>query len=69
MEKLRLHSWKKPAPVNAVTETKESPPVPDNSVPSVTKGVKFAVSLFKLFIDHSMFSAVQKYEKYRRLRS
>lgn len=34
-------------PVNAVKETKESPPVADNSVPSVTKGVKFAVRLLQ----------------------
>lgn len=55
--------------MNAVIETKESPPVPDKSVPSVTKGVKFAVSLFPLFNNHSMFSVVQKYEKYSRLKS
>lgn len=57
LERLRLSFWKKPAPVTVVKET-ESPPVADNSVPSVTKGVKFAVSLLQLLLTKaSLFGA------------
>lgn len=61
MEKLRLSAWRK-TPVNAVKEMKDSPSIPESSVPSVTKGVKFAVSLLILIINHSTFFMVQEYE-------
>lgn len=52
LEKLRLSVWKK-NPVNAEKEKemREAPRVPESSGSSVTKGVKFAVSMFILFID------------------
>lgn len=48
--------------MNAVKEMRDSPSVPESSVPSVTKGVKFAVSLLILIINHSTFYMVQEYE-------
>lgn len=50
LEKLRLSAWKK-NPVNAEKdkETKDVPRIFENSVPPVTKGVKFAVRMFILF--------------------
>lgn len=48
LEKLRLSAWKK-NPVNAEKD-KESPKILENNVPSVTKGVKFAVSMFILLV-------------------
>lgn len=59
LEKLRLSTWRK-TPVNAAKEMKDGPSIPESSVPSVTKGVKFAVSL--LIINYSTFSMVQEYE-------
>lgn len=53
LEKLRLSAWKK-NPVNAEKEKeiKEAPKILESGVSSVTKGVKFAVSMFILFIDY-----------------
>lgn len=48
LEKLRLSAWRK---------MKDSPSIPESSVPSVTKGVKFAVSLLILIQnDNSLIS-------------
>lgn len=50
LEKLRLSAWKKnPVSAEKDKETKDGPKMFENNVPSVTKGVKFAVSKFKLF--------------------
>lgn len=48
--------------MNAVKEMKDSPSIPESSGPSVTKGVKFAVSLLILIINYSTFSTVHEYE-------
>lgn len=48
--------------MNAVKEMTDSPSIPESSVPSVTKGVKFAVSPLILIINRSTFSVVQEYE-------
>lgn len=55
LEKLRLSVWKK-NPVNAEKEKemREAPRVPESSVSSVTKGVKFAVSVFILILDFKL---------------
>lgn len=51
LEKLRLSAWKKNT-VNAEKdkETKDGPKIFENNVSTVTKGVKFAVSVFTLFV-------------------
>lgn len=56
LEKLRLSAWKK-NPVNAEKdkETRDGPKMFANNVSSVTKGVKFAVSMFKQFIGCTVF--------------
>lgn len=51
LEKLRLSAWKR----NSVSaekdkETKDAPKMFENNVSSATKGVKFAVSVFVLFV-------------------
>ena len=47
LEKLRLGALKKSSiPAEKDTETSEGPRISENNVPSVTKGVTFAVSLF-----------------------
>lgn len=62
LEKLRLSAWKK-NPVNAEKdkETKDGPKILENNVSSVTKGVKFAVSMFILFvIDYIMYLSLDQ---------
>lgn len=50
LEKLRLCAWKKNT-VNAEDkETKDGTKIFENNVSTVTKGVKFAVSMFILFL-------------------
>lgn len=51
LEKLRLSDWKRnPVSAEKDKETKDDPRVSENNVSSVTKGVKFAVSVFTLFV-------------------
>lgn len=62
LEKLRLSAWKK-NPVNAEKdkETKDGPKILESNVSSVTKGVKFAVSMFILFvIDYIMYLSLDQ---------
>lgn len=51
MEKLRISAWKKnPVSAEKDKEPKDSPRMFENNVSAVTKGVKFAVSMFIFFI-------------------
>lgn len=50
MEKLRISAWKKnPVSAEKDKESKDSPRMFENSVSAVTKGVKFAVSMYYIF--------------------
>lgn len=64
LEKLRLSTWKKTS-VSAEKdkETKDGSRIFANNVSSVTKGVKFAVSMFIMF-DIDFIHALQKACKY-----
>lgn len=62
LEKLRLSAWKK-NPVNAEKdkEMTDGPKILENNVSSVTKGVKFAVSMFILFvIDYIIYLSLDQ---------
>ena len=51
LEKLRISAWNKnPVSAEKDNETKDGPRISANPVSTVTKGVKFAVSTFTLFV-------------------
>lgn len=59
LEKLRLSAWKKnPVPAEKDNETKDAPKICENNGTSVTKGVKFAVSMFILVVIGYILSKI-----------